>query len=172
MTGYNERLVAQVHRKAKPMAGALRVAMIVFAVLFILMGIAFSTGFMLPGFLLVVLYLIFNVFSRKDYEYVLTGETFAVDVIWGRRYRRNVQTHDLNTLEVVAPHWHEAVSRYRKHGAEGHLPKFDYTSYDDDIPYYTMIFAQDGRKCKLLLDLNDEFLQTLKRHYPSRVYMQ
>ena len=33
------------------------------------------------------------------------------------------------------------------------LKKFDYTSYDDNIPYYTMIVYENKEKIKLLLDL-------------------
>ena len=50
------------------------------------------------------------------------------------------------------------------------LPKFDYTSYEDDIPYYTMIVIEDREKKKLLLDLNQELLFALKKQYPSKVF--
>ena len=61
-------------------------------------------------------------------------------------------------MEVTAPHWHESVAKYKKNGGTEQLKKFDYTSYDDNIPYYTMIIKEDGRKIKLLLDLTEEML--------------
>ena len=45
-----------------------------------------------------------------------------------------------------------------------------YTSYEDDVPYYTMIIQEDGRKIKLLLDLTEEMLHTMKTQFPERVY--
>ena len=53
----NYKIVEQVSRKKKSMSGVLRVVMIIFAVLFVVMGITISQAFMLPGFLLAGLYL-------------------------------------------------------------------------------------------------------------------
>ena len=52
------------------------------------------------------------------------------------------------------------------------MKKYDYTSYEDDIPYYTMITYEDNKKIKLLLDLNNSMLEAIKRVYPQKVYMQ
>ena len=50
------------------------------------------------------------------------------------------------------------------------IKKYDYTSYDDDVPYYTMIVTEDGNKIKLLLDLTEEMLHTIKMQHPQKVY--
>ena len=52
------------------------------------------------------------------------------------------------------------------------MKKFDYTSYDDNIPDYTMIAYEDKEKIKLLLDLNISMLEAIKRVYPQKVYLQ
>ena len=49
---YDYRIVEQVSRKKKHMSGALRKVMVIFAAIFVLMGITISQAFMLPGFLL------------------------------------------------------------------------------------------------------------------------
>ena len=54
----NYRIVTQVERKKKKFSGVLRACMIILAALFILMGIVFSRGFMLPGFLMALLYFV------------------------------------------------------------------------------------------------------------------
>ena len=77
---------------------------------------------------------------------------------------------DLRQLEGVAPHWHGSVAKYKKNGGTEHLKKYDYTSYEEDTPYYTMIIKEDGRKIKLLLDLTEEMLHTLKTRYPQKVF--
>lgn len=166
---YNYRVVEQVTRRQKPMTGALRTVMVVFGVFFVILGIAVSQGFMLPGFLLVALYFLYDIFSKKEYEYTLEGTRFSVAVIWGKRYRKEVHSMDLKDLEVVAPSWHERVAKYKKHGGSVKLPKFDYTSYDEDTPYYTMIIMEDRKKIKLLLDLNEGMFQILKQMYPEKV---
>ena len=45
----NYKIVEQVSRKKKSMSGVLCVVMIIFAVLFVVMGITISQAFMLPG---------------------------------------------------------------------------------------------------------------------------
>lgn len=152
------------------MSGLLRGAMIVFAVLFVLMGIIFSRGFMLPGFLMVVLYFVYDIFSKKDYEYILENGVLSIDVIYGWKYRKHRHDLDLKELEVLAPNWHDAVAKYRIKGGTERLRKYDYTSYEDDIPYYTMIIKEDGKKIKLLLDLTDEMMQRIKHMYPEKVF--
>ena len=167
---YSSKLTAQVTRKKKAGTGALKAVMIIFGVLFVLMGIMFSRGFMLPGFLIVGLYFIYDVYSQKEYEYTLEGVKFTISVILGKRHRREVHDLNLQELEVVAPNWHESVARYRLKGGTKKLKKYDYTSYEDDIPYYTMIIMDGRRKIKILLDLNSEMLHAMKRICPDRVY--
>ena len=164
------KLIQQVKRKQKKMTGVLRKLMVVFGVFFVLLGIMISQAFMLAGFLLVALYFVFDVLSRKEYEYILDGKTLTIDVIYGKRYRKTAHIIDMTEMEVTAPNRHEAVAKYRKDGGGVRLPKFDYTSYEDDIPYYTMIVIEDREKKKLLLDINQELLFALKKQYPSKVF--
>ena len=52
---YDYRIVEQVSRKKKHMSGALRKVMVIFAALFVLMGITISKSFMNPGYLIEIL---------------------------------------------------------------------------------------------------------------------
>ena len=167
---YDYKIVEQVSRKKKSMSGVLRKVMILFAVIFVIMGIAISQSFMLAGFLLAALYFVFDIFSQKDYEYTLENDTLSIAVIYGKKYRKTAHVLELKNMEVTAPHWHESVAKYKKNGGTEQLKKFDYTSYDDNIPYYTMIIKEDGRKIKLLLDLTEEMLHTMKTQHPEKVY--
>ncbi|MDE6887259.1 MAG: hypothetical protein K2P45_01220 [Eubacterium sp.] len=168
---YDYRIIGQVVRKPKAMSGVLKKMMVFFAVVFLLLGIMISQGFMLPGFLLVVLYFFYSVLSQREYEYVLEGQTLTIDVILGKRYRRTAHILELNTMEATAPSRHEAVARYRKDTGTIQLPKYDYTSYEEDTPFYTMIVMENRQKIKLLLDLSEEMLQALKRSYPDKVFL-
>ena len=167
---YDYKIVEQVSRKKKSMSGVLRKVMIIFAVLFVILGITISQSFMLAGFLLAALYFVFDIFSQKDYEYTLENDTLSIDVIYGKKYCKTAHVLELKNMEVTAPHWHESVAKYKKNGGTEQLKKFDYTSYDDNIPYYTMIIKEDGRKIKLLLDLTEEMLHTMKTQHPEKVY--
>lgn len=167
---YSYKIVAQVEKKKKRMAGPLKASMVILTVMFVLTGIMVSRGFMLPGFLCAGLYIVYDIFSQRSYEYILDGTGFKVSVILGKRYRREAHELDLKNLEVVAPNWHESVAKYKKRGGTQRLPKYDYTSYDDEIPYYTMIITENGKKIKLLLDLTEEMLHTMKKMYPEKVF--
>ena len=167
---YDYKIVEQVSRKKKSMSGVLRKVMVLFAMIFVILGITISQSFMLAGFLLAALYFVFDIFSQKDYEYTLENDQLSIDVIYGKKYRKTAHVLELKDLEVVAPHWHESVAKYKKNGGTEQLKKFDYTSYDDNTPYYTMIIKEDGRKIKLLLDLTEEMLHTIKTQHPEKVY--
>ena len=78
---------------------------------------------------------------------------------------------NLKDMEVLAPNWHDAVAKYRKNGGTEILPKFDYTSYEPEIPYYTMIIMENRKKIKLLLDLEDDMIAAIKRMYPKKVFL-
>ena len=168
---YNYRIVEQVKRKPKPATRLLRRVMLIFAVFFLLLGIMISQGFMLPGFLLVALYFFYDIFSQKEYEYTMEDQTLTIDVILGRRYRKTAHVLELNSMVVTAPSAHHAVDAYRKNTGQIQLPKYDYTSYEEDTPFYTMIIPETREKIKILLDLSDSMLQMIKRRYPDRVFL-
>ena len=152
------------------MSGALRKVMVIFAAIFVLMGITISQAFMLPGFLLALLYFVYDIFSQRDYEYIMENGQLTIDVIYGKKYRKTAHVLNLEEMEVTAPHYHEKVAKYKKNAGTEKLKKYDYTSYDEDTPYYTMIIREDGHKIKLLLDLNEELLHAMKTQYPEKVY--
>ena len=110
--------------------------------------------------------------TDREYEYCLENGVLTIAVIRGKRRRKTAHTLMMQDMEVIAPNWHEAVAKYRKNGGTEKLKKFDYTSYDDNIPYYTMIVYVNKEKIKLLLDLNDSMLEAVKRVYPQKVYMR
>lgn len=169
---YNARIVQQVKRKEKAMTGILKKMMILFAVLFVVIGITIEQEFMLPGFLVTGLYFIYDVLSQREYEYVLEDGRLEISVILGGRYRKEAHVLELKDIEAVAPSRHEKVAEYLKEGGSIRLPKYDYTSYEENVPYYTMIVMENKQKIKILMDLNGEMLEYMKRLYPDRVFLQ
>ena len=166
------KMVKEVHRRVKASTKALKLAMAVLAVLFLLAGIALDRGMMLLAFLMAGMYFLFEFYAVKYYEYVMEGDRFTVTVIHAKRRRKEVHELDLKDLEAVAPHWHGTVAKYRVKGGTQRLPKYDYTSYEPDIPYYTMVILENQKKIKLLLDLPEEMLRAMKQRNPQKVFMQ
>ena len=162
-----------VSRKSKPWSKFLSGIMLALTILFLLMGIVFDRGMLLLSMLMVIMYWIFSIESVRDYEYHLENDVLTIDLIKGKQRRKTVQELEMSGLEVIAPNWHEAVAAYRKEGGTEKIKKYDYTSYDDEIPYYTMIMRVDRhRKIKLLLDLDMEWLTAIKRKQPQKVFIE
>ena len=84
------------------MSGALRKVMVIFAAIFVLMGITISQAFMLPGFLLALLYFAYDIFSQRDYEYTMENGQLTIDVIYGKKYRKTAHVLKLEEMEVTA----------------------------------------------------------------------
>ena len=82
------------------MSGALRKVMVIFAAIFVLMGITISQAFMLPGFLLALLYFAYDIFSQRDYEYTMENGQLTIDVIYGKKYRKTAHVLKLEEMEV------------------------------------------------------------------------
>ena len=160
-------MVIAVKRKEKRSEKALRGIMIFLAVLFLLQGIIFSRGFMLPCLLMTGAYFWYSHASRREYEYTLEDGHMQIERVSssGRTVLHEINLAD---MEVLAAPDDPCVARYKKGGAEK-VPKYDYTSYEDNRPYYTMIVKESGQKIKLLLDLTPEAISLIRQTNPSSV---
>lgn len=167
----NYKMVKEVQKRVKPSTKLLKNVMILLCILFLLAGIILDRGMMLLALLTAGMYFLYDACSVKDYEYVMEGELFTIAVIHAKRRREIVHELNLKDMEVVAPNWHEAVAKYRKGTGTEKIPKYDYTSYEPEIPYYTMIILENKRKIKLLLDLEDDMICAIKRMYPAKVFV-
>lgn len=163
----NGTIVISVSRAVRPREVFLRRLMVVLAVLFLLQAIMFSTGFMLPCFLMTLCWFWFSYASKREYEYTLQDGTLRVERV-SDRGRRLLHEIPFSAVRLLCrPDAPEALP-YKK-GGSIRIRKVDYTSYREDVPYYTMIAEEDGTPLKLLLDLNDEAIQMIRRRNPAAV---
>ncbi len=156
-----DTIVIAVKRKDRPSEKLFRGLMLGLGVLFLLEGILLSTGFMLPCFLMVLAYFWYSHASRREWEYTLENGRMRIERV-SDRGRAVLHDFSLADMEILTLPDDPAVARYKKHGEE-RLPKFDYTSYREGVPYYTLIVPVDGKKIKLLLDLTPEALAWIHR---------
>lgn len=162
-------MVIAVKRKGRPSEKALRGVMMGLAILFFLQGIIFSTSFMLPCFLMAGAYFWYSWASRREYEYTLEDGQMLIERV-SDRGRAELHQFSLSDVEVLAPPDSPAVARYKK-GGEEKVPKYDYTSYEDGVAFYTMIVKENGQKIKLLLDLPPEAISMIRRASPKAVML-
>ena len=157
----NGTIVISVSRAVRPREVFLRRLMVVLAVLFLLQAIMFSTGFMLPCFLMTLCWFWFSYASKREYEYTLQDDTLRIERV-SDRGRRLLHEIPFSAVRLLCrPDAPEALP-YKK-GGSIRIRKVDYTSYREDVPYYTMIAAENGQPLKLLLDLTEEGIRVLRR---------
>ena len=156
-----DRISIHVRRVIRPSERLLKGAMLVLALLFLLLGILFSRGMMLPCFLMAMAYLWYDHATKRDYEYVLENDALKIDRLMERG---RVSLHEIpfREIKLLAHPDDPAAVPYRKGGSEK-VKKYDYTSYEEGKPWYTLIAREDGETVKLLLDLNDEAIQAIRR---------
>lgn len=162
-----DRLVISVTRKARSSEKFLRILMVVLAVAFLIGALAGNRGLMLPCFLMAMAYFVYTHATRRQYEYILENGRLRVDRLM-ERGRVTRHEFSLQDVEILARPKDEAVAPFRKGGGVK-IRKFDYTSYDDSIPYYTMIVREDGQRVKLLLDLTDAAIDRIRRENRAAV---
>lgn len=80
---------------------------------FVLMGITISQAFMLPGFLLALLYLFMTYLARETMNISWKRTTDHRCNLW-QKYRKTAHVLNLEEMEVTAPHYHEKVAKYKK----------------------------------------------------------
>lgn len=156
-----ERIVIAVSRRARPSEKLLRGAMAALAALFLILGIALNRGLMLPCFLMAVAYFIYTNASRRAWEYIIENGVMRIDRMTDHG---RVPLHEFSLRETVALALPDdpGVAKYKK-GGEIKVKKYDYTSYADGVTWYTMIIRENGREIKLLLDLNDQAVDAVRR---------
>ena len=104
--------------------------------------------------------LLFTAAVHRSWEYTLDEGCLVIERV-SDRGRRVLHRLGMGDIEIVAKPDDPAVARFRRGGGEK-VPKYDYTSYRENVPYYTVIAREDGRRIKLLLDLTPEAVALIR----------
>ena len=153
--------VIHVTRSERRSEKMLKATMAALAVLFLLGAVAFNRGLMLPCFLMAAACFIYAMATKRQYEYILENGQMRIDRLtdYGRRTRHQFSLQD---IEVLASPADPRVLPYKKGGGV-RIKKYDYTSYQEGVAWYTMIVREDGRLIKLLLDLDERAIDMIRR---------
>ena len=122
-------------------------------------------------FIVILILMIFVLQRTKkvEFDYTYTNGAFEVDRIIGGARRKNLLSVNTEQLVVLAPAKSEPVQPY----VGRRMKTLDCTSHME-VPYYTMIVKnpQTDEEWKVLLELNEEFLNEFKRKQGSKVHIQ
>lgn len=128
------------------------------------LNLAFSVFIIIFILLIVVL----QQTKKVDFDYSYTNGEFEVDKIIGGSKRKNLLSVNVEQIVVLAPAKTEPVMPY----VGRRMKTLDCTSHDQ-VPYYTMIVKnpQTEEEWKVLLELNEEFLNEFKRKLGTKVHI-
>lgn len=146
-----------VHKKTNPAIKVVRIAMIVFTVLFVLAGILLHPIFFVPAVAALAGYFLADRNMDVDYEYVYVEKELRVAVIRNKSRRKQVATFDLDRLEMCAPALSHHLDGFRNRNVTHDC---DFSSHEVTVPdnrYF--MYLSDGTR--IILNLDNEYGQTM-----------
>ena len=109
----------------------------------------------------------FLIYFRRmsvEYEYTYLDKEIRIDRIYNLNSRKQVDTLDLNKMEIVAVKGSDALRGYANRQAK----VSDYSAGEDTEETKVYELWYEGQR-KILLSLNDDFLTPMTRFWPSKV---
>ena len=109
----------------------------------------------------------FVIYFRKmsvEYEYTYLDKEIRIDRIYNLNNRKQVDTLDLNKMEILAVKGSDALRGFANRSAA----TCDYSVGEDDENTRVYEMWYDGSR-KIYLSLNDDFLTPIVRFWPNKV---
>lgn len=121
----------------------------------------FIIAFVLSGVFSFIIY-----FRRMsvEFEYTYLDKEIRIDRIYNLNSRKQVDTIDLNKMEIIAVKGSEALRSYANRQAK----VSDYSAGEDTEETKVYELWYEGQR-KILLSLNDDFLTPMTRFWPNKV---
>ena len=121
-------------------------------------GLLLSVGCFYGGYWLV------SKFNR-EFEYIVTGDSVDVDVIFNASRRRRLISFSMKDTEIIAPVENEEYARFAKNGD---YKEIDASTHRKDANVYFAAVEKNG-KFLVKLELPVTALQGLRKFAPSKV---
>ncbi len=99
---------------------------------------------------------------KGEYEYIHTNDIFDVDMVANNSRRKQLCSVDLSQVLLIARADSEVMTVFQ------HIQTTDYAGNAPAEVLYAMVYTQNGNQKKLLLQLNTEMYQSLKRWLPEK----
>lgn len=103
-----------------------------------------------------------------EYEYLVLNKELDVDAIYARKKRKNMGRYNLDSMDLLAP-----LNSHRMEYYNGNtrLTVKDYTSGRENSNRYAMIVKGDQNTVKVLLELEQDAVENIRRTYPNKVFL-
>lgn len=104
---------------------------------------------------------------KMEFEYLILNQELDVDVIYSQKKRKSAGKFDLNSMDLLAPLNSVRMDYYN---GDVRMKTCDYTSGKPGIVPYAMIIKKDQANTKVLLELDKETVENMRRTYPNKVF--
>lgn len=98
-----------------------------------------------------------------EYQYCLLEDDFDIDKVIANSRRKHVLTVKTSQIVMVAPKGSSELNGYESWAVQ------DVSANDPEVPPYVMVCHVNGAKKRLLLQMNEALLKSLKRQLGSKV---
>lgn len=100
-----------------------------------------------------------------EYEYLYVNGDIDIDKILAKSRRKRAASYSKENLEVMAPTGSDHLTDALKNAKVR-----DFTSRDPEKKTWTLVFAQESGRESVVLELDDETAQDMRRFAPRKVF--
>ena len=163
----NEAYVEQlVQRKTPASMGAVKILMIVMAVLSCVAGLIITPLAFLTAIAAVVVAVIVHQNSEIEYEYLFVDRELSVDIIRNKSRRKKLANVEISHLELFAPLSSDRVKGYLDKG----MKVTDYSSGMEDSTPYAVIYNGKKEMQIMIVEGSDELYKCFYNTAPRKVF--
>ena len=112
------------------------------------------------AFLAYTVSMVFNI----QYEYLHEKEILRINKIDGWNKKRKAATVDLTHIECIVPLGDERLLPYKN------AQTFDFSANDKNMRPYVMVVASNGEMKKLILQFDEDMIESFKNRMPRKVF--
>ncbi len=102
-----------------------------------------------------------------EYEYLLIGNQFSVDKIFGKTKRKNAWEGTLEEVQMIAPSDSYILKDYKRPNAK----VLDFSSGNLNEKTYTMMCQSSNAALEVILEPNDKLIQGFRQVAPRKIVM-
>ena len=112
-------------------------------------------------------FFIFPLF-HVEYEYLILNRELDIDAIYSQQKRKTVAKYDLGSMDLLAP-----LNSHRMEYYNGNtqMKVRDFSSGDKNKTPYAMIVKNSSGAEKVLLEIDANTAESIKKTYPNKVFL-
>ncbi len=161
---YEEILIP---RKSNPVDRIIVIALYVLCAFCLVLGLFIYFPLLIAAIALGVLSWYRSGRLHVEYEYAYTNGQIDIDAIYNAAKRKRLASYEAEQLLCLAPAGSVALANYPRDAKVQ-----DYTSGQENVPYYVAIYQTDKGQVRLHLELTSSAVNNMRMHHPRNVFLR